>query len=189
MFYLVLLNNIMNKTTKLEIQNAYRELLGRYEAEYEYAATLTLKQSTTITTTDKFGYVRQQRIKLSKTALDSTKRYFAATLTRYLYGNAAKHKSTRDAARPMLVFVDEGLNSDSKRVHLHIALGNVPKHKQADIAQLIKKAWAQCDFAYRQVDIKQIYDAKGWTDYITKELSFENTEAVDIVNSVLTKRT
>ena len=165
----------------IKLQNGYRELLGRYENHFEYAVTLTLKKSITITTTNEFGYVTKKRSWLSKTKLCNTTRHFTATLTRYLFGNAAKNKSTRDTARPLLLFVVEGQNSD-KRVHLHVALGNVPKHKKADIAQTIKDAWATCDFAYEQVDVKSIYYATGWTNYITKELSFENTEAVDIVN-------
>jgi hypothetical protein len=85
-----------------------------------------------------------------------------------------------------LLFVVEGQNSD-KRVHLHVALGNVPKHKKADIAQMIKDAWATCDFAYEQVDVKSIYYATGWTNYITKEIGIVNDDALDVVNSVIPK--
>jgi predicted RNA-binding protein len=170
----------------IKLQNGYRELLGRYENHFEYAVTLTLKKSITITTTNEFGYVTKKRSWLSKTKLCNTTRHFTATLTRYLFGNAAKNKSTRDTARPLLLFVVEGQNSD-KRVHLHVALGNVPKHKKADIAQTIKDAWATCDFAYEQVDVKSIYYATGWTNYITKEIGIVNDDALDVVNSVIPK--
>jgi hypothetical protein len=83
----------------------------------------------------------------------------------------------------LLIIVREGVNND-KREHLHIALGNVPDHKKADIEQLIKAAWAQCDFAHQQINVQPIHNATGWTHYITKEIG-SNNDALDLVASTL----
>ena len=161
-----------------ELRQAYKELLARYEDHFEFAVTLTLKQSITIQNeyTGSTGVL----VRLTDSTLNSTLTRFTTFLTRYLYGNAAKRKAT---AKPLLIIVREGVNND-KREHLHIALGNVPEHKKADIEQLIKAAWAQCDFAHQQINVQPIHNATGWTHYITKEIG-SNNDALDLVASTL----
>ena len=163
---------------RIELQHAYRQLLARYEDHFEYAVTLTLKQAITLHTeqTGSTGVI----VRLTDSTLHSTLTRFTTFLTRYLYGNAAKRKAT---AKPLLIIVREGVNND-KREHLHIALGNVPDHKKADIEQLIKAAWAQCDFAHQQINVQPIHNATGWTHYITKEIG-SNNDALDLVASTL----
>lgn len=163
---------------RIELQHAYRQLLARYEDHFEYAVTLTLKQAITLHTeqTGSTGVI----VRLTDSTLNSTLTRFTTFLTRYLYGNAAKRKAT---AKPLLLIVREGVNND-KREHLHIALGNVPDHKKADIEQLIKAAWAQCDFAHQQINVQPIHNATGWTHYITKEIG-SNNDALDLVASTL----
>ena len=164
------------------LQHAYRQLLARYENHFEFAVTLTLKQSITIQNehTGSMGTI----IRLTDSTLNSTIVRFTTFLTRYLYGNAAKRKATQDTAKPLLIIVREGVNND-KREHLHIALGNVPDHKKADIEQLIKEAWSQCDFAHQQINVQPIHDATGWTHYITKEIGHSNNDALDLVASTI----
>ena len=163
---------------RIELRQAYKELLARYEDHFEFAVTLTLKQSITIQNeyTGSTGVL----VRLTDSTLNSTLTRFTTFLTRYLYGNAAKRKAT---AKPLLIIVREGVNND-KREHLHIALGNVPEHKKADIEQLIKAAWAQCDFAHQQINVQPIHNATGWTHYITKEIG-SNNDALDLVASTL----
>ena len=163
---------------QIELKHAYRQLLARYEDHFEYAVTLTLKQAITLHTeqTGSTGVI----VRLTDSTLHSTLTRFTTFFTRYLYGNAAKRKAT---AKPLLIIVREGVNND-KREHLHIALGNVPDHKKADIEQLIKAAWAQCDFAHQQINVQPIHNATGWTHYITKEIG-SNNDALDLVASTL----
>ena len=163
---------------RIELQHAYRQLLARYEDHFEYAVTLTLKQAITLHTeqTGSTGVI----VRLTDSTLHSTLTRFTTFLTRYLYGNAAKRKAT---AKPLLLIVREGVNND-KREHLHIALGNVPDHKKANIEQLIKAAWAQCDFAHQQINVQPIHNTTGWTHYITKEIG-SNNDALDLVASTL----
>ena len=164
---------------QIELQHAYRQLLARYEDHFEYAVTLTLKQAITLHTeqTGSTGVI----VRLTDSTLHSTLTRFTTFLTRYLYGNAAKRKAT---AKPLLIIVREGVNND-KREHLHIALGNVPDHKKAEIEQLIKAAWAQCDFAHQQISKSMCnpYTTQR-VHYITKEIG-SNNDALDLVASTL----
>ena len=164
------------------LQYAYRQLLAPYAQHVEFAVTLTLKQSITIHNahTGSTGVIAY----LNDSTLRSTLNRFTTYLTRYLYGNAAKRKATQDTAKPLLIIVREGVNSD-KRQHLHLALGNVPAHKKADIETLIKQAWTQCDFAHQQINVQPIHDATGWTHYITKEIGHSNNDALDLVASTI----
>jgi hypothetical protein len=166
----------------IKLQQAHQSLLAPYTDYFEYAATLTIKQYATIHT--EYLPSLGQGFVLTDDILKSTIRYFTAHLTRFLYGNDAKKLHKQHYAQPLLFFVVEGVNSH-KREHLHIALGNVPDHKKADIESIIKQAWAKCDFANQQVKVKPIYNAVGWTDYITKEIEFENNDALYIVDSVI----
>ena len=167
---------------RIELQQAHQDLLAPYYSYLEYAATLTIKPYATIHTEHLLSL--GQMFALNEDILKSTLRYFTANLTRYLYGNDAKKLHKQHYAKPLLFFVVEGVNS-YKLEHLHIALGNVPDHKKADIEQLIKAAWAQCDFANQQVKVEPIYNAAGWTSYITKEIGFENNDALYIVDCVI----
>ena len=166
----------------IKLQQANQNLLAPYADYFEYAVTLTVKSYAWIHT--EYLPTLGQGFALTDDILNSTMRYFTANLTTFLYGNHAKHKNKQHYAKPLLFFVVEGVNSD-KREHLHIALGNVPEHKKANIKQIIKQAWAQCDFAFQQIRVEPIYDAQGWADYITKEIGFENNDALYIVDSVI----
>ena len=166
----------------IKLQQANQNLLAPYADHFEYAVTLTVKSYAWIHT--EYLPTLGQGFALTDDILNSTMRYFTANLTRFLYGNDAKKIHKQHYAKPLLFFVVEGVNSD-KREHLHIALGNVPEHKKANIKQIIKQAWAQCDFAFQQIRVEPIYDAQGWADYITKEIGFENNDALYIVDSVI----
>ena len=166
----------------IKLQQANQSLLAPYADHFEYAVTLTIKSYTTIHT--EYLPSLGQGFALTDDIIKSTIRYFTANLTRFLYGNDAKKPHKQHIAKPLLFFVVEGANS-YKREHLHIVLGNVPEHKKANIEQIIKKAWAKCDFAHQQVRVEPIYNAAGWTEYITKEIGFENNDALYIVDSVI----
>ena len=166
----------------IKLQQANQNLLAPYADHFEYAVTLTVKSYAWIHT--EYLPTLGQGFALTDDILNSTMSYCTPNITTFLYGKHAKHKKKQHYAKPLLFFVVEGVNSD-KREHLHIALGNVPEHKKANIKQIIKQAWAQCDFAFQQIRVEPIYDAQGWADYITKEIGFENNDALYIVDSVI----
>lgn len=168
--------------THIKLQQASQDLLTPYAKYFEFAATLTIKPYATIHTP--FLLSQGQGVKLSEDSLKSTMRYFTANLTCRLFGNTAKHRHKQHYAKPLLFFVVEGVNS-YKLQHIHLALGNVPEHKKADIEPIIKQTWAKCDFANKQVRVEPIYNAMGWVHYITKEIGVTNNDALYIVDSVI----
>ena len=163
------------------LKKAYREMLYEYDNHLEVAATVTLKTSALIYDKD---YYLPRRQYLNKSVINSTIRYFKAVLTYQLFGNTSKHKNKQDWAKPLIFISIEGLKNH-KRPHLHIALGNIPEDKKSSIQQIIESAWQKCDFGNKEVDIKEIYDARGWIDYITKEIGACNDHVLDIVGSVI----
>jgi hypothetical protein len=170
----------MNSYNK-SLKKANREMLYSYADRMEFAVTLTLKQSALVYNKD---YYLPRRQYLNKSVINSTIRYFKAVLTHHLFGNTSKHKNKQDWAKPLIIISIEGLENN-KRPHLHIALGNIPKDKKSKIQQIIEFAWQKCDFGHKQKEIKEIYDAHGWIDYITKEIGVCNNDALDVIGSLI----
>ena len=170
----------MNTYNQL-LKKANRQMLYEYDNHLEVAATVTLKTSALIYDKD---YYLPRRQYLNKSVINSTIRYFKAVLTHQLFGNASKHKNKQDWAKPLIIISIEGLKNN-KRPHLHIALGNIPENKKSTIKQIIEYAWQKCDFGNKQKEIKEIYNARGWIDYITKEIGVCNNDALDVISSVI----
>ena len=161
------------------LQQGYQAMLQPYQPYFQFALTLTLKQSAKVSTkiNDYCDEKFERWVALSDETLDSTIRRFYARLTHYLYGNKAKHKNKQHWAKPLLITVVEGKNS-VKRVHLHAVLGNVPAEFMHCIDKIVEQAWAECDFGYREVLVKPVQFAQGWNNYITKEVGTANDDAV-----------
>jgi hypothetical protein len=167
---------------KLEIQQAYRKFLSPYADQFQYAVTLTLKQS--IRVAGKDGYYHT--IKLDQEKLQKDIHFFNARLTRYLYGNACKREYNRDFAKPLVIIALEG-GDNLKNLHLHIGLGNVPENKKSDIHEIIGNAWSKCDFANTQMEVTPIYDGQGWIAYMTKEIWREKNDVIDVFSCSIPK--
>ena len=169
------------------LQQSYRQLIAPYAPYITIAATLTMKQRATISIPrfDNYdgGYYRYQ-VPLTEERIYSTIKYFNARLTQLLYGNNAKHKNKRKWAKPLVITCVEGCER-FKREHMHLAIGNVPANKQEHINEFILQAWRECDFSYKQVDIKQVNNAVGWLGYMTKTVGYTDSDALDVVSSVI----
>jgi len=162
-----------------KLQAAFREMASRYAPYLTTAATLTLK---------KYARIRVRRFDnqsteiyefgqhLTDQTIRSTANRFEARLTHYLYGNQSKHKNKEHWAKPLLLVAIEGRNTH-KRPHFHIAVGNIPTDKQADIGVLIEKAWHDCDFAHNEVRVEPLTNCYGWLDYMTKEVGYTDNDA------------
>lgn len=135
--------------------------------QYPIALTLTLKQTVSVTNA-KGSYKRAINVDDCK----AVAKRFMQKLDKEVYGNAAKrYNKTLD-----YIAVCEGLHSD-KHLHLHMRIGTLPTHVKLNqithkihkIKQLVKQIDTQFDV--------QIAD-NGWTEYITKEISKRNTDAI-----------
>jgi hypothetical protein len=170
-----------------KLQEAYRQYITPYSQYIQFAVTLTLKQSALIRVRrfENYGNERYEfREYMDEDKLNSTIRFFTAQLTNELYGNLAKHKNKQDWARPLVIVAVEGRNTN-KRMHLHLAIGNIPTSHIGNIAQHTQAAFIRCDFANKQLCVKEVTSAFGWLGYITKEVGYTDNDALDIVSSTI----
>ena len=170
-----------------KLQEAYRHYIAPYSQYIQFAATLTLKQSALIRVRrfENYGDERYEfREYMDEDKLNSTIKFFTAQLTNELYGNLAKHKNKQDWARPLVIVAVEGRNTN-KRMHLHLAIGNIPTSHIGNIAQHTQAAFTRCDFANKQLCVKEVTSAFGWLGYITKEVGYTDNNALDIVSSTI----
>ncbi len=141
--------------------------LNSLASDYQYAATLTVKQSLPVLT-DRGQHIR----KLKRSDCDAIAHRFKLKLNRQVFGKAAERyqKSVNFLA------VVEGERS-GKNLHFHVALGNFPKHYRSnEIPALVKNAIIQVRELTHEHDV-QIMDS-GWMEYITKELGRHDTDNV-----------
>jgi hypothetical protein len=136
-------------------------------ADYQFAVTLTLRQSIPVLT-NIGAHIR----KLRREDCDAIAKRFTQKLNRQAFGKAAERygKSLRFLA------VVEGQRT-GKNLHLHMAVGNFPaSYLPNQFPTMVKNAVdlvAELDVEH---DV-QIMDS-GWTDYITKELGRKDTDNV-----------
>lgn len=183
--------------------SAYADVLSGYIPHLQYAVTLTFKAKALIPIGDKPRLTpskdcvwalcrryypqyqwndepvyREWRY-LNESIAQSTLRYFYARLTHLIFGKDSKRTSTRNYSKPLMIVSIEGLGARShKRIHAHLAIGNLPPH--IDIRNMVEIAWYQCDFAYRQLSVKPITHAAGWLEYLCKEMDFDNCDALQL---------
>lgn len=148
-------------------KSAVRSWLTGLSNEFQFAVTLTIKQSTTVKT-DRGLHTR----KLKREHCDVIARRFTQKLNRQAFGKAAEryNKSLRYFA------VVEGERT-GKNLHLHLAIGKLPStYLPNQFASMVKNAVDLVAELDTQHDV-QIMDS-GWTDYITKELGRRDTDNV-----------
>ena len=96
---------------------------------------------------------------------------------RALYGNAAK----RYGKRVERVNVFEN-NYCKNNLHCHIG-AKVPANRTIDATGLrdfIAKTWKQVGCAGYINDFQFIYNSKGWTEYITKDITATSTDVLNL---------
>jgi hypothetical protein len=169
------------------LQKAYRQHIAPYSPYVQCAVTLTLKQSALIRVRRFENYGDEYyefRDYLDDDKLRSTIRFFTAQLTNELYGNKSKHKNKQDWAKPLVIAVVEGRNTQ-KLTHLHMAIGNIPKTHIGNIAHHTQAAFQRCDFANKQLCVKHVSSSIGWLGYITTDVGYTDNDALDIVSSTI----
>jgi hypothetical protein len=149
-----------------------KDVLGSWlsgqSTQYPYALTLTLKQ--TVQTNTALGSVNRS---LKREDCVRIARRFQQKLNRQVFGKRAA-ESYGKALRYMVVL--EGERSD-KRLHLHMAIGAVPRYitPKAIAARIAaaKQLIVEIDTQYK-VDIAD----SGWLEYIAKEATRNDTDNV-----------
>ena len=148
-------------------KNAVRSWLTGLSFDYQFAVTLTFKQSIPVLT-NRGAHIR----KLKREHCDAIAKRFTQKLNRQVFGKAAEryNKSLRYIA------IVEGQRS-AKNLHLHLAIGGLP---QSYLPHQFNYMVINAVSRVRELDAEhnvQIMDT-GWFDYITKELGRHDTENV-----------
>ncbi len=148
-------------------KNAVRSWLAGLRSEYQFAVTLTLKQYIELKLEHGVNYKR-----LVREDCDRIAKRFIQKLNRQAFGKAAE----RHGKGLSYLVVVEGERT-AKPLHLHLAVGGLPKHHLPN--QFVTMVKNSVDLVWEldtQHDV-QIMDS-GWTDYITKELGRRDTDNV-----------
>ncbi|MBT8594366.1 hypothetical protein G6672_02600 [Polynucleobacter paneuropaeus] len=148
-------------------KTATRTWLASKAAEYPIALTLTLKQTITLHTQN--GTYKRA---ITRADCDVIAKHFINKLNVQVYGNAAKRSNK---SLKYIVVVEDGFGT--KNLHLHLAIGAIPKHvKFNQIDALVKEAKTRVE----EIDVQHKVNVanSGWFEYITKEVSKHNTDNV-----------
>jgi len=165
-------------------RNGLVETVNIYSPYLTHAITLTMKKKAKVRTRrfDNWdGEYYERWVWLNEEiALDQLK-YFNARFTHYAYGKDAIKLSTKFYSQPLVIATLE--RTKDGRLHIHAAVGNLPTKYLFEVHEWISKAWADCDFAYKHIKIKKLTDTYGWLDYMAKEVSDGNMDAI-CINSI-----
>ncbi len=148
---------------KSETQNWLRGM----STDYQFAVTLTIKQSFLVKT-ERGIYLR----KLIRSDCDAIANRFIQKMNRQVFGKASERygKSLR------YIPVVQGVRTD-KNLHFHFAIGNFPKcYRYNEFPIMLKNSINLVNELDREHDVK-IMDS-GWIDYFTKELGRKDTDDV-----------
>lgn len=134
------------------------------------ALTLTLKQTQRIKNAHGV-FVK----KLNEQDCEKIAQRFKQKLNRQVFGKRGAEKFGKSLKYFAVV---EGGGTTGKQLHLHMAIGDLPAHiKFEDIDALVCSAKQMVEGIDEQHKVAVAVDA-GWMDYITKEISKSNSDAV-----------
>lgn len=149
-------------------KQAVRTWLAGMQQDFPFALTLTLKTSVT-EKTERGTYQRP----IKRDDCDRIALRFQQKLNREVFGRRAADKYGHTLKYLTVV---EGERS-CKALHLHIALGGLPKHvKPMQLQSLISNARLQVRELNEQFEVN-VADS-GWLEYITKELGRRDSDNV-----------
>ncbi len=150
------------------VKQAVRSFASSLHKQYPIVLTLTLKQHSSIKNAN--GVFIE---KLKRSDCDRIAKRFTQKLNREVFGKRAAEKYGKALSYFVVV---EGQRSN-KNLHLHLAIGNLPKHVALnEIDALVREAKMQVfeiDEQYK-VDLAD----SGWMEYITKEVGTHDTDNV-----------
>ncbi len=157
-----------NSKAKLSLKQASRGFARSIIDHYPVALTLTLKQHSAVKNANGIFYKKLNSEECRKIA-----KRFMQKLNRAVFGKRGAEKYGKTLRYLVVV---EGQRSH-KNLHLHMAIGDLPKHVALNQLQALV-----CEAKKRVEQIDEQHDLSladsGWIDYITKEVSKHDTDNV-----------
>lgn len=152
---------------KQRCKDALRTWLLSQMQDFQFAATLTIKQTLTVKNAN--GVYKR---KLRREDCNAIAKRFTQKLNREVFGNAAR----RYGKGLRYIVTVEGCKGD-KNLHLHMAIGNYPKsYLPMQFTGMVKNAAQSVSELDEQLSVA-VMDS-GWMEYITKELNANSTDNV-----------
>jgi hypothetical protein len=156
-----------NIHAKPSCKDALRTWLAGLKDEYQFAVTLTIKQSFLIKT-DSGNHMQ----KLKREDCNAIAKRFIQKLNREVFGKAAERY---DKGLKYFITVEGGWNG--KNLHLHMAVGGFPKtRKIMQFKNMVCNAVRNV-YELDEQHAVNVMDS-GWMEYITKELNAKSTDNV-----------
>ena len=152
---------------KSDLQQTLRDYINYSSVDFNYAATLTT----------------QNDIK----NIESLKKNGQRFLRRYNnelgfrnYKRKVKYDPTQQAPMVAVIEGNGKKGQNGKKYHYHLALHKPDNLSDAEFEVIVKKCWRESnDGNVYKSDVRPMYDF-GWIEYITKDITRNNTDALDI---------
>jgi hypothetical protein len=106
---------------------------------------------------------------------------FGRALNRSLFGNAAQ----RNGKSILMIPVFEGLQK-AKTPHIHLAVA-VTEDRLLGFQDKVQQAWNSATPFAGYTDTEIVYDASGWSRYISKQSVFTDRQSIDWPSVMLLK--
>lgn len=169
------LNRFMSTYTELSLQHRATQQAREFTVALASHCTYELTLHTRLRVAGMSPRSRRECVYRAQAAM----RYFQPRLFRAVSGNSwlrYEHKM------PVFIPALEGIYTDRDRftLHWHLLLGNLPSAVDTErLMDLARHIWTAHDDAGTDIEAQPLYDAKGFGDYITKELSTINYDCID----------
>jgi|688.fasta_scaffold112607_1 hypothetical protein len=152
----------------------YREEVEQFISQFDitHSVTVDIDFRYSFYRTEKYQDLFKQDLKI-----------FVHQLNRRFYGRMTS-KSDYDGKLPIVIPCVENLNNKYEPIHFHISLGNLRKDEltKSEIEEKIKKSWYSTKFheknKNKSIVVKEIFSKVGWSNYITKEMTYKNKSCV-----------
>ncbi len=152
----------------------YREEVEQFISQFDitHSVTIDIDFRYSFYRTEKYQDLFKQDLKI-----------FIHQLNRRFYGRMTS-KSDYDGKLPIVIPSVENLNNKYEPIHFHLSLGNLREDvfSKSEIEEKIKKSWYSTQFheknKNKSIVVKEIFSKEGWSNYITKEITYKNKSCV-----------
>mgnify|MGYP000350760534 CR=1 FL=1 len=117
---------------------------------------------------------------ITEARANKTLRRWWNEIDRYFYGNAVKRQAKRTKRACLL---EKGKSGTNYHYHIHAKRPEDRDISLKEYIQMLKLHWKRLSSAGFVNDLQPVYYNYGWADYITKEITATNTDALDLSTS------
>lgn len=171
--------NIWMNNKKLQAANMY--LVNKFSDWVTHMLTLTMYERKAGAYVIEEGWAKGA-INTYESEIDEIKarnlvRYVVEALNYRNYKKKGRKQRYKNCCRILAIPVLEGVNG-SKRMHVHLLLGNLATNQLERIKQDVAEILEKTEWGMRRFKLDETYCAEGAAYYLSKEVGFCNNDAV-----------